>query len=208
MKEKPIIFSETTIPALLNTKAGIWPVEPIDPSQPFKLITRQIVKPQPDTCRQLIVEHGKLKEIWRGDCWVWNEKTIGKPKYDIGDILWVRETFRKISIGFDMFEYRADSLSQSLIPWKPSIFMPREASRISLEVKDVKIERVQDITEEDALAEGVFPGKCTGCGACSGSDCYNPIGYFEDLWDTLNAKRGYSWENNPWVFAYEFMRVK
>jgi hypothetical protein len=85
--------------------------------------------------------------------------------------------------------------------------MPREATRLFLEVKDVRVERIQDISEEDAEAEGVFPGKCSGCGACSGSDCYDPAGYFMETWDDCYSERGYGWEENPWVYVIEFMRI-
>jgi hypothetical protein len=89
--------------------------------------------------------------------------------------------------------------------------MPREAARITLEVKAVKIERVQDISEKDAKAEGI-KGKYMGYSRdlLSGGIIheYDDVEQFIDLWDTLNGKRGCSWESNPWVYVYEFMRVK
>ena len=82
--------------------------------------------------------------------------------------------------------------------WHPSIHMPRWASRISLTVKDVRVERVQDISEEGSRDEGVEfapagPGNCT-----------NYVIGFADLWDSINAKRGYGWDVNPWVWRVEF----
>jgi hypothetical protein len=68
--------------------------------------------------------------------------------------------------------------------------MPKEAARLFLEVKNVRVERLQAITEEDARAEGFAWER------------------FASYWDTLYAKCGYSWENNPWVWVYEFMRIK
>jgi hypothetical protein len=87
--------------------------------------------------------------------------------------------------------------------------MPRYAARIFLEVKEVRIEKVRDITEDDAKAEGVeaqgiyndFDGYEN---VCVGMTYKEP---FCQLWDHLNAKRGYSWESNPYVFVYEFMRL-
>jgi len=88
--------------------------------------------------------------------------------------------------------------------------MPREAARLFLEVKSVRVERLQDITEADAKAEGV-KDLCDICRGCYGGySCieYIPIYLFEKLWDNINAKRGYLWDSNPWVFVYEFMRVE
>jgi hypothetical protein len=229
MKERPILFSNPMVRALLNTKPGIWPAEPIDPSMPYKSMTRRVVKPQLDCDGAW--NHTEFPLSIDSDLkgW-WGTTDSGKDHhYSVpvkGDVLWVRETWRVGAVGSagntDMatIEYKAGGrqtidITAERVPyyagkarWRPSIFMPREAARLFLEVKDVGVERLQDIREEDAEAEGVFPGKCSGCGSCSGSDCYDPVGYFQDLWDTLNAKRGYSWESNLWVWVYELMRVE
>jgi hypothetical protein len=81
--------------------------------------------------------------------------------------------------------------------WRPSIHMPRWASRITLTVKRVWVERVQDISAEDALAEGVRPGGTTDGGVCI------QLG-FVDAWDGIYAKPGLGWDVNPWVWACEF----
>jgi len=104
------------------------------------------------------------------------------------------------------------------IKWRPSIHMPREAARIFLRVMDVRVERVQDISEDDAVSEGCMP---KGCECLNSSyyepcpDCYGngliPAHYiFSELWDKINAKRDgglYAWEQNPWVWVYTFERI-
>lgn len=99
------------------------------------------------------------------------------------------------------------------VKWKPSIFMPRWASRLTLELTAVRVERVQDISEADALAEGVtWPDR-------NGQPYRPPIDTtgmsklrlaaerFQELWDSLNAKRGYSWDKNVYVWVLEFKRL-
>lgn len=82
--------------------------------------------------------------------------------------------------------------------WRPSIFMPKWAARIWLRVTDVRVERLQEMTEADAFAEGVKGGDWLG----------DPVGRFAELWDELNAKRGHPWESNPWVWRIEFERTE
>lgn len=97
--------------------------------------------------------------------------------------------------------------------WRPSIYMPRWASRILLEVVSVRLERLQEISEEDALAEGVnAPNPCGGCGQRRWSNCLGclhtwaatPIEAYRDLWESINGKG--SWDRNPWVWVIEFRR--
>jgi hypothetical protein len=139
-----------------------------------------------------------------------------------GDRLWVRETWRaeeRESDAADGICYRADgafvvidntrAASERWVVaynngrhgrrWRPSIFMPRWASRISLEVTGVRVERVQDISEEDAGAEGCVPWRDPGGGVTYRSG-------FADLWDSINAKRGSAWDANPYVWVIEFRR--
>jgi hypothetical protein len=85
--------------------------------------------------------------------------------------------------------------------WKPSIFMPRWASRITLEITNIRVERLQEITEEDAKAEGIE-------NPFFASDRYWPTfkDRFETLWDSINGKT-YPWSSNPWVWVIEFKKV-
>lgn len=90
------------------------------------------------------------------------------------------------------------------LKWRPSIFMPREAAGMFLRVTDVRAERVRDITDEDGKREGA-------CGLCydaeTGEEDYD-ITLFKVLWDGLNAKRGYGWATNPWVWVIAFERIE
>ncbi len=86
---------------------------------------------------------------------------------------------------------------------RPSIHMPRWASRITLEIKNIRVERVQDISEEDAKAEGVLPSL-----AWIGSENMKYRAAFAGLWNSINAKRGFGWDVNPWVWVAEFKKIE
>ncbi|WP_428851170.1 hypothetical protein [Imbroritus primus] len=90
--------------------------------------------------------------------------------------------------------------------WKrPSIHMPRAASRILLEVTGVRMQRLQDITEGDAKAEGVSIDERHGIGYCIGADRPPSIRAYRELWEQLNGAG--SWNANPWVWVIEFRRI-
>ena len=126
--------------------------------------------------------------------------------YKKGDILWVRETWcndpRGSESGNDnCYYYRADMIDLTIWKgsWKPSIFMPREAARIFLEVTDIRVERLQNISEEDARAEGTqeFYGK---------KPYRTNKERYIDLWNSINGKK-YPCSSNPWVWVISFRRV-
>jgi hypothetical protein len=129
-----------------------------------------------------------------------------KARFQTGDILWVRETWRDGHAKSEKYRYRANYgwLEQvdKLLKWKPSIFMPKDAARKFLEVSNVRCERLQNISCEDCKAEGVI---------------YNPSGNndvddllalesFMALWESINGKD--SWQSNPWVWVYEFKKIE
>lgn len=136
--------------------------------------------------------------------------------YQPGDILYVRETF--IQAAAHTFWYKADDkswMSKDLL-WHPSIHMPKEAARIWLKVTDVRVERLQEITEEQASAEGTNPWD----EACYENNGWHPtlsdpdsggepniIDGFHKLWDSTIKKNDldrYGWNTNPWVWVIEF----
>ena len=142
------------------------------------------------------------------------------PYGKIGDRLWVRESFRlstwddcscyemcSCKIGAPM--YSADfNGDKDWGPWKPSIHMPRSASRINLEIKNIKVERLQDITEKDAQAEGIYWDNFCPSGVLSGwcpGAFDSPIEAFVDLWQSINGPE--SWSENPFVWVVEFKTV-
>ena len=147
------------------------------------------------------------------------------PYGKVGDRLWVREAFCEGEYFTEEGEiwYRANpddaecfeqkKADGESMKWKPSIHMPRWASRITLEVTNIRVERVQEISEEDAIAEGLRRVSLYGRqawtfsrGAYPSAMC--PIVAFRHLWDTINAKRGYGWDTNPWVWAVTFKLVE
>ena len=164
LEMKPILFGAPMVQALLNTKPGVWPAEPIDESKPFKSQTRRVMKPQPT------LEKGE-PGFWNWKDCQWADGGLGFPESGItdhspckpGDILYVREPWADIpETAPGNLHYRASATDGDLDwfrennwKWKPSIHMPREAARLFLEVKSVSVERLRNITEADAKAEGV-----------------------------------------------------
>ncbi len=153
-----------------------------------------------------------------------------------GDRLWVRETYRPIyfqgGTTGDIIEYSYKASPQRFsdydAKWKPSIHMPHSASRITLEIKNIRTERLQDISEEDAIAEGVTPNcsliagaqACVGCGdECENKNEYIHYGRsgedfpaqsakesFQSLWGSISGEK--SWKENPWVWVIEFKMLE
>ncbi len=122
---------------------------------------------------------------------------------DVGDRLWVRESFAPLYFDDGRPAYMAD-YDGDVVPrprFKPSIHMPRAVSRIDLEIDAVRIERLQDITEADAKAEGVTDDG----GPEVGLDA-SPRAAFRVLWDVISGKRA-PWASNPWVWVVGFRRV-
>lgn len=118
-----------------------------------------------------------------------------------GDTLWVRETWCSYMPG--SVRYRADGHNDAGWTWRPSIFMPRWASRLTLRVYGVRVERVQQITQADARAEGVVDTS-GAWGDLTDTDRAGPRGAFEALWNSINAERGFGWDVNPWVWVVSF----
>jgi hypothetical protein len=137
----------------------------------------------------------------------------GCPYGKIGDRLWVRESFCKNG---ELTIYKTDLGAEMLERWKPSIHLKRKDARLFLEITNIRVERLQDISEEDCQAEGVkwqWNGECEECYQWSVSgdkksdewfdqaeDCY------KNLWDSIHKKEN-KWEDNPWVWVIEFKRV-
>lgn len=196
MKERPILFSGPMVRAVLDGK---------------KTQTRRVVKPEVTTAMAL----GHIESEWEACPYA------RQP----GERLWVRETWALEDCGADgkRVIWQADRAAAWVMPgdklgevfylpsdyhpprWRPSIHMPRWASRLTLEVTEVRVQRLQDISEEDARAEGVEAAPFCKVGRPPGME---HIEAFEDLWQAINGERpGCSWEANPWVWAVTFQRT-
>lgn len=146
-----------------------------------------------------------------------NEFIKAFSDYQPGDVLYVRETWSELSFGY---AYKADGENidhlGNLIKWHPSIHMPKEAARIWLKVKDVRVERLQEITEEQAKREGIQYDECpagfTWKEETDMHNCYTtPIGAMQALWSSTIKKSDldrYGWDANPWVWVIEFERCE
>ena len=212
MAERPILFSSPMIRALLDGR---------------KTQTRRVVKlfdgnhADKAGCfrRGYDEEPGEWMQYAAAGAWV----PVRVP-YAVGDTLWVRETwagdedcgcvYRADHPTADLKRGDLDEGEQQIRRWNPSIFMPRWASRLTLLVTDVRVQRVQEISEEDARAEGLVrwtdPPRVPDVHyGIAHADVWemDPRKTFARLWDSINAKRA-PWASNPWVFAITFEKIK
>lgn len=201
MKEHPILFSTEMVKAILEGRK----------TQTRRIKNLKEINLNPASWRYVSKLGGswkdKAKYIFRFINPTGRPVNIASPYGLPGDRLWVRETFLvERSQHKDFYEYKADYSNTFAgdVCWKPSIFMPREACRILLEVTDVRVERLQDISEEDAIAEGIsLPNYAEQ--AIKDIFFPEPSAIYSELWESINGKG--SWDKNPWVWVIEFKKV-
>lgn len=199
MAIKPILFNTEMVRAILDGR---------------KSCTRRLVKPEPQGYFEVSEEPLYIYDT---------DGNQGKitPPYQPSDILYVRESYSELTFGY---VYKADGENidhlGNVIKWHPSIHMPKEAARIWLKVTDVRVERLQEITEEQSCMEGTDPWDeaCyenngwhpTFSDPDSGGDP-NMIDGFHKLWNSTIKKSDldrYGWDANPWVWAIEYERCE
>lgn len=206
MKERPILFNGEMVRAILAGR---------------KTQTRRVIK---QTDSGYAKEPNGHRRWHLGD----PDAVLACPLGQPGDRLWVRETFiqgwkyendipdqynedgseKPVHTWYratdgDISWYTDDEMHDSP-PWKPSIHMPRSASRITLEIVSVRFERLRDISEADAIAEGVTVQDIHKQGYCAGEYFPPAVRAFRDLW----LSTGGDWDANPWVWVVEFKRVE
>ena len=199
MSAKPILFSTPMVQALLDGR---------------KTQTRRIIKPQPTWDGRWFSWNGHRPNTKYGACagtGLDTKKLMcdSSPYGKRGDYLWVRETFQTLEAKIIYGASPPKPYVYKDIRWKPSIHMPRRASRLTLKITNVRVERLQDISEDDAQAEGIPPaeiGKCRYV-PTSGERTRAAV-RFHDLWDSINASRGHGWDKNPWVWVICFEVIR
>lgn len=195
MRERPILFSGPMVQAILDGR---------------KTMTRRVMKQQPRILdgwihletKEAIGSRGKECLIFRTNDPLLMAEHLNYlfcPYGVPGDRLWVKETFVNDN---GCIHYKACHPYPIIMDswngrWRPSIFMPRWASRITLEITNVRVGRLQEITPSDVIAEGVIEEE---------GDGLELLDKFESLWDSINGKK-YPWDVNPWVWCISFKRL-
>ncbi len=211
-KEHPIIMSAESVRAIQADR---------------KTMTRRVIVLQP-----IINKHNRVI-YWTEETRKVINEDLGEPisewesiaclfgKYKVGDLLWVRETWAKVSENkllptarTIIYKASKDEMifdigtnwkpSDFPIKWRPSSHMSKWAARLWLEITGIRVERVQDISVGDIISEGIIERNVPYAKKKDlGWYYYKP---WRNLWDSLNAKRGYGWDKNPWVWVIEFKR--
>lgn len=190
MTINPILFNTEMVRAILDGRKGA---------------TRRIVKgfiPDDAVWGYIAFTH-KVYISCRGTFADGDGEKFFKLPCEPGDILYVRETWKKAPNGYYYYEDWQRNDIADITKWKPSIHMPKEAARIWLKVMNVRVERLQEITEVQAQAEGCNSGLLTG--ACTAR------GQFEDLWNSTVKKSDidrYGWDANLYVWVISFERCE
>lgn len=220
MAIKPILFNTEMVRAILDGR---------------KSCTRRVIKPQPQAklCYTYAGSHNGCIGKWtypnRGAHEFWGEEyklpenikdeELSKqwnPPYHTDDILYVRETWKKAPNGYYYYEDWQGNDIADITKWKPSIHMPKEAARIFLKVTDVRVERLQKITDNECIKEGIYPSNCRDCNDIFGCDVcpdegYDEVDKFVEVWNSTIKKSNlnrYGWDANPLVWVIEFERCE
>ncbi|EPI4680332.1 TPA: hypothetical protein L6A15_04760 [Pseudomonas aeruginosa] len=222
-RERPILFNDQMVRAILEGR---------------KTVTRRVVKPQPDFLGSMVDPNTPFKtldaglharitcpygepgdRLWVRETWT-DVNMCGAPALAYRADEDIRDLMEEPGFLDDRGAFNYDDPRVKPYPfacwyaeldqarWRPSIHMPRWASRILLELTAVRVERLQDISEEQALAEGVRGEPCDHARqACADIGCWGDTakGAFGFLWESLNGEG--SWAANPWVWVIEFKRV-
>lgn len=225
-KERPILFSAAMVRALLDgRKTQTRRIVSADVAEALDFLGGH-ADDEPATGEDVRIHWGQAddddgkigKAQWLASCAECPEEgviEIGAGYGQPGDRLWVRESHMSLDnrdggriitykAGGPDFVFRAgagDDDWRGHSKWTPSIHMRREYSRILLEITNVRVERVQEISETDAIAEGTTPSLV--------GDALDHLKYragFQTLWESINAARGFGWDVNPWVWVVEFKR--
>ena len=209
----PILFNTDMVRAILDGR---------------KTATRRVIKPQPkfklcyafagcnygtwsypnDTAHEYWGEEYKLPDCITDE----DKKIVWNPPYHTDDILYVRETWQYIDFAGEDNGYVYKASENGKLwqeetegwKWRPSLHMPKEAARIWLKITDVRVERLQEITEHEAEKEGF----CDDAEYCMGNTAR---GHFAELWNHTIKKSDidrYGWDANPWVWVIEFERCE
>lgn len=188
-KDTPILFTGENVRAILDGR---------------KTQTRRIVK---------MTDSGRIKKPGSPKNWHPDDQNAIEacPYGQPGDRLWVRETWA--NPGEEGVLYRANPEDAALVErwkadpnfpqvkWTPSIHMPKAFCRLWLELTEVRVERLQECSEEDAIAEGVTVGRIVGSEEFS----ISAVAAYQELWESINGEG--SWARNPWVWVLTFKRV-
>lgn len=201
MTDRPMLFSAPMIRALHR--------EATEPGT-GKTQTRRVIKPS-GRCSLFDGSWTDSYVLDPGNA-SWRAK---EARYAPGDRLWVKETWAKIHVphaGSEWIIYKAeDNRTDYGGPWKSPLFLPRSASRLTLLVSEVRVERLQSISEEDAKAEGVYETEWYDAAEhkVAGGAPWTPERLaYADLWNHLNGKKpGLAWADNPWIVAVTFRPV-
>jgi hypothetical protein len=197
MKAHPILFNTEMVQAILDGR---------------KTQTRRI-------CKHQYWSHSELTDVNRNGIFQKVDRRVSCPYGNVGDVLWVRETWCLTTpYGPEEYYFGYKTSSQTEIKasekynyyspdeWKPSIHMPKEACRIFLRITNIRVERLQDISEDDAIKEGV---QKIAYGykhyTFKGASAEHARHSFLTLWKSINGSE--SWEANPWVWVIEFERT-
>lgn len=203
MADRGIIFSASMVRALLGGR---------------KTQTRQIIKDRPN--EMSIGGAAYDAEFSPDKPYFWLNGFDGspvrplhpQPPYAPGDRLYVREAYTEGTRAYPTLKFAADGKDEAL-KYTPSIHMPRRVSRIWLAVTEVRVQRLQDISEDDAIAEGIWrdtipdgviPGGNTGFGFPGYSGFADARSAYSSLWNTLHTKPGETWQDNPWIVSVSF----
>lgn len=215
MGELPILFNTEMVRAILDDR---------------KTCTRRVIK-------DVVKENQEINKNGKGEFELYDitsrcgipKGKIYNPPYQPGDILYVRETWTDHYVPNEIgkpelqYCYKADGvdIKAECLPgennrWYPSIHMPKEAARIWLKVTDVRVERLQEITDKECIKEGIYPSNCRNCNATFGCDVcpdegYDEVDEFVEVWDSTIKKFDldrYGWDANPYVWVIEFERCE